>query len=190
MGLVPQSAAKAASECSRSRGGGVWAGAVLGEQRRGGVFDQPGQLAGVLGDLGGQLLVAAGQRLQCAFDASLDGSGGAGPGFGAAVDQRGWGQRGQLVAQRWRGGHQDGSQLVHRRSAGLDRRGAGAAGDAQQLDWPVAGLRDGGGVVGQHRPGGGIGVDTVGLAAENMAGGPVGVVDIDHGPPGGQQRAG
>jgi hypothetical protein len=70
-------------------------------------------------------------------------------------------------------------ELVGGLGAGLDRRAAGHAQRPDHLDLAVTGLGHARGGACEHGPGGGLGVDRVGLAAAS-AGRPVGAVDLEH----------
>jgi hypothetical protein len=75
------------------------------------------------------------------------------------------------------------AELVGGLGAGLDGAGAGHAQHPDRLHDAAAGLGGGGGLAGQHRAGGGLGVGGVGLvtAAAALAVGPVNLDHLDAG---------
>jgi hypothetical protein len=85
----------------------------------------------------------------------------------------------QRLAHGGRGGDDHGLELVDRRRAGLDRTSPCTAQHADRLHDPVAPFGQRGRGAGQHRSGGGLGVDRVALAAL-AAGGAVGAVGLQH----------
>jgi hypothetical protein len=88
-------------------------------------------------------------------------------------------QRSQPAAELVVAVDQQRAELVGGLGAGLDGAAAGHHQGAQLPCGAVAVLGDGAGVAGQHGPGGGLGVDRVGLALAAPAGA-VGAVDLDH----------
>jgi hypothetical protein len=170
-GAVPDRAAKDASLRSRSgvsTGGDQqlrcsdWTHAVQGHQVRVGVTGQVADLTPQVVGFGGQELVTLGQRLQRGQDCP----GGVLLGVGSAscqgVEQRFVFQVPILLTHRHGGGDEQMVDLVHCRGAGLYRRPAGVVERPQCLDVLVPGRC--GRVSRQHRAGGLVGVNRVGLA--------------------------
>jgi hypothetical protein len=85
----------------------------------------------------------------------------------------------QRLADGGRGGDDHGLELVDRRRARLDRTSPCTAQHADRLHDPVAPFGQRGRGAGQHRSGGGLGVDRVALAAL-AAGLAVGAVGLQH----------
>ena len=174
-GAAPVRRARAASLCRRSGLSPAVASscaATSGPDAEQGVESGCGgghecsEPAGGLGAFGGEGCDALGQGAQ-----------GGGGGLGGVVEvvlvdgqvaaggqQGGWGQAAELAPQGFRGGHDDGAELVERGGAGLDRAAAGHLQHADGFDRAGAEFGHGGGPSGQHRPGGCDRVDRVGLA--------------------------
>jgi len=93
--------------------------------------------------------------------------------------ERALAQYAQLAAQRLGGGDDQRLHLGLCLGAGGDRAAPGDPQDAQRFDPTGAALRDAGSAAGLSGPGGGFGVDRVGLALP-AAGLAVGPVDLDH----------
>jgi hypothetical protein len=79
--------------------------------------------------------------------------------------------------------------LVDRLGAGFDGRGLGQLEHAQHLHRPVTGLRAATGPAAEHRPGGGLGIEAVGLAPTTTSG-LIRLVDLNHLNPGRPQVTG
>ena len=125
--------------------------------------------------------MATGQRAQCEHGGG-GGVAGGGPvraAGGAVFDQLAVAQPAQGCAHRVGGGD---DQRLHPRLGHGPGRDCGAARGpqrAQRVDLPAAGLRDAGGPTGLGGPGGGLGIDRVGLALP-AAGLAVRAVDLDQ----------
>jgi hypothetical protein len=119
----------------------------------------------------------------CGGGVRIVGAGGVGSAGGQVADQLGIRERAQLGAQRFGGGDDQRLDLTLRVGALVDRAAAGDPQRGQGLHRATAPLGQPVGAPGLGGPGGGLGIQRVGLAVP-APGRPVGAVDLDHGHPG------
>jgi hypothetical protein len=172
----------------QQRGGGVGSDALDGDEVRSGLGHQVAEVGVERVDLGGQLPVPDRDRLQGDLGRRRRGARSAWPEPGGGRDQPGHAEPAQRRPQVVRCGHDQGVELVGGLGARLHRRAAGGVQRPDALDRAGARLRLGGRGPGQHRPGGRLGVDRVGLAPASVLR-PLGALDLHHRDPAGDKPA-